>query len=686
MTPTPPSSDETSPSLELRPETLDRNVEIRLLRTLIVEPNPEAGAFLASLANGRGHDVVCVCSCGEAQRALRNEPADILLLRLNHETAVAIADFLNDVLGHSDEDSVCLIALTDDDEPASRIEAWLKRGFQDFITFTPNQSAGMLRNRLAIAEHSLLRHRARRREDQLTVQVAKRFEELFQAAPEATLIITARDAYILEANPATETILGIPRSDLVQRYLSLVLPDLFDHEDYDPQLLTVNDAVRMREVRIRRPDGALRWIDVYLSKISWPQTQALLLRLQDVTATKDRATRRILEARQESASRVMLGVSREMSDALTTIRGNLELLARLPSARAEARDLIGSAMMGCEDAEALSRNIASLGRRQQGLDIRKQPLHLKPLLEKSIPFSLLGGKARPVVNVSDDLWPVEADEIALAEALKHIVDNADQAMPDGGTIFVDARNIREHHFQTPDQAGVSIRVRDQGNGISESDLPHIFDPFFSTQGREGMGLAFASAAVRAHGGRIHVESDPGEGTTVHLWLPVNIKLLLGGHQSLPDAAVAPLTTLLREPQPMSSDVRARVLFMDDELQIRVLVQKILTAHGFDVYCTKDGAEAINAYRKAHEFGTPFDVLLMDLDVRGGMGGMEAVARLRGEHPNIKALLTTGYVDDALLDSHRDHGFLGVIPKPFQVERLVGIVRRLAGVKVAENPR
>ena len=132
---------------------------------------------------------------------------------------------------------------------------------------------------------------------------------------------------------------------------------------------------------------------------------------------------------------------------------------------------------------------------------------------------------------------------------------------------------------------------------------------------------------------------------------------------------------------MPHEVRPRVLFMDDEAQIRVLVQKILTAHGFDVYCTNDGQEAIDVFRKAKDFGAPFDVLLMDLDVRGGMGGQEAVARLRAENLNLKALLTTGYIDDALLDSHKEHGFLGVIPKPFQVERLVGAISKLAGVKI-----
>jgi PAS domain S-box-containing protein len=674
------SPEETATPQDLRPEALDRALEIQLLRTLIIEPTPELAQALAGLAAGRGHDVISAATCAEAMATVAAAVPDLLLVRLNHETANLVAEFLPEVLAQGAATGVQVLALTDDDEPSSRVEAWLKRGFHDFIAFSAQTSPSLLRNRLAIAEHSLLRQRAQARAALSDSTHAKRFEELYLKSPEATLVVTARDGYILEINPAAESILGVPRQDLVQRYLSLVLPTLFDHEEYDPQLLNVNESIRLTEIPYQRPDGAKRCLDGFLTKISWPQANALLLRFQDITALKEREQRRLLEARQDATSHALLGVARELSDALTTVRGNLELLARIPPARAEARELMTGANLGCDDAERLVQKISTLGRRQQGVDFKKRPLALKSLLEKAVSFALLGGKSRPVLHVSDDLWPIEGDEGLLAEVFHQLVTNADEAMVDGGTIFVDARNIREKRSQIPDAAGVSIRLRDQGVGIASEKLARVFDPFYSTKGKDGMGLALAAAAIRAHGGRIQIDSAPGEGTTVDLWLPVNIQLLLGGQTPAMavgnQSAKSPLT-----PPQILAEPRSRILFMDDEAQIRVLVQKILTAHGFDVYCTNDGQAAIDAYRKAHEFGAPFDVILMDLDVRGGMGGMEAVARLRAEFPNLKALLTTGYIDDALLDSHREHGFLGVIPKPFQVERLVGVVGKLAGVKI-----
>ena len=192
-----------------------------------------------------------------------------------------------------------------------------------------------------------------------------------------------------------------------------------------------------------------------------------------------------------------------------------------------------------------------------------------------------------------------------------------------------------------------------------------------------MGLAMAAALTKAHSGHLSVEST-GTGTTFTLWLPVNIRLLLHHATSAPAPGDGTGPGLPGALPANPAGVKGRVLFMDDDSGIRAVVQRILTTSGYDVYCTRDGREAIEAYRKAHEFGTAFDLILVDLDVRGGMGGKECVARLKAEFPALKALLTTGYIDDELMETYRDHGFLGVIPKPFQLDRLVQSLGRLLG--------
>jgi len=649
---------------------------VRLLRTMVVDPNPISASALLSLMAGRGHDAGHCASFEAAAEVLKTEMPDILMIRLNHLTAPEAADLL--AVARQRGAPCHIVAVTDGEEPPARVEAWVKRGFDDFMADPSRGAEAIACARLAVAEHSLLRRREREQTDVEAVRHSRRYEEIFHRSPEAALVVSARDGLIMEVNPAAEQALGFARSEMMQRYLSLVLPDLFDRDDYDPRTLGISDTMLIGEVRHRRPDSAHCWLDVLITRIPWTPGQALLLKFHDVTTHKGRENRRLHEARMDTAARIMGSAARELGDALTSLRGHLELLTRQPSAQQETRDLLARATQSCDAAEDLGRRLTKLARAPHGGDLRRRPLHLRPVLEKAVPFALLNTTSRPVLHFPGELWPVEADEPALEELLRRVVENAAEAMPQGGTVFVDAQNMGEAVPGSAQPPGLRIRVRDQGHGVLPEHLPRLFDPWFTTrQGREGMGLAVAAAIVRAHGGHIELDSSTGHGSTLTIWLPVNPALVttaVSRAPALPDtAALPPVPAPPRERRP-------RLLFMDDEAPIRDVVRKILTAHGFDTHCTADGAEAVEAWRRAREFGSPFDLILVDLDVRGGMGGQEAVARLRGEFPGIKALLTTGYIDDVLMDTYREHGFLGVIPKPFHLDRLVQAVRRVLGVK------
>ena len=649
---------------------------VRLLRTLVVDPNPVSATALLSLVAGRGHDAGHCASFGEASEILKTEMPDCLLLRLNHNTAPEAADVLK--LARQRGGQCHIVAVTDGDEPPARVEAWMKRGFDDFIADPSRGNDAVASARLAVAEHMLMRRHERERSDLEAVRHSRRYEEIFHRAPDAALVVSARDGLIMEANAAAEGVLGFARTEMMQRYLSLVLPDLFDRDDYDPRVLGVSDTMHIGEVRHRRPDATHCWLDVLITRIPWTPGQALLLKFHDVTTHKGRESRRLHEARMDTASRIMGSAARELGDALTSLRGHLELLTRQPSARQETRDLLQAATQSCDAAEGLGRRLSKLARAPQGGDLRRRPLHLRPVLEKAVPFALLNSNSRPVLHFPDELWPIEADEPALEELIRRVVENAAEAMPQGGTVFVDAQNLGDTTPQSAQPPGIRLRVRDQGHGVSPEHLPRIFDPWFTTRkGREGMGLASAAAIVRAHGGHIELDSSTGHGSTLTIWLPVNPALIgAAGSRApaLPDTAALPPV-----PAP-PRERRFRVLFMDDEAPIRDVVKKILTAHGYDTHCTSDGREAIEAWRRARDFGSAFDLILVDLEVRGGMGGQETVARLKGEFPGLKALLTTGYIDDVLMETYRDHGFLGIIPKPFHLDRLVEAIGQVLGVK------
>jgi PAS domain S-box-containing protein len=646
------------------PEASIPGFTLRLVRTIVIDPDPPAADPLLAILRGRGHE----CSHCHSFSAALGAPAeldapDCLILRLNHATAPEAAEFIRAIRDRGDQSH--LIALTTTEESPSRVEAWLKRGFDEFLPDPGTAGESVVGSRLAVIERAVMRRRERARLAMESLRFTRRFEDIFQRSPDAALVVTAREGLIVEANAAAEDVLGVRRRDLVQRFLSLVLPDLFEREDFDARILTVPHTMRLSGLPHRKPDGSLRSLDVFITRIPWAPGQALLLNFIDRTDALGREACLLHEARMDAAARSMGGAARELTDALTSLRGHLDLLQRQPFARQEIRDLITAIATSCDRTEGVAHQLTGLARAPRGNDLRKRPVSLRPLAEKAVAFALLGGKARMTCQLPSDLWPIEADETRLAEAFACLARNADDAMPGGGTLHLSAHNASpDSSSDSRQSAGVIITFRDEGHGVPSDHLSRLFDPWFTTRaGRTGMGLTTAGAAIRAHGGHLSIASSSGEGTTVTVWLP-----------ALPTESASPA---IPEP-PTGPGRRRRILFMDDEAPIREVVAAMLSAHGFDVHCTANADDTVAAWSRAHEFGAPFDLLLADLDIRGGPGACEVMTRLRSGFPAIRAILTSGYADDEIVESFRSHGFLALLTKPFQMDRLVQSVRQLIG--------
>jgi CheY-like chemotaxis protein len=243
-------------------------------------------------------------------------------------------------------------------------------------------------------------------------------------------------------------------------------------------------------------------------------------------------------------------------------------------------------------------------------------------------------------------------------------------MPEGGIIEVRAENV------TLEDAGeakpfVRISIRDYGSGISAELLPRIFDPYFTTKaGGSGLGLATSYAIVSKHGGRLTAESKLGLGTVFMIDLPAS-------------KATPP-------PQPpISKDLRAgqeRLLVMDDEEALRKLLESVLTDLGYEVRTARDGAEAIALLEDAKAHGRSFDAALLDLTVTGGMGGVEAAARLKELDPGLKLIVSSGYSDAPVMSNFQKYGFDDVIQKPWSVPELSDVFRRVLVPHLDGNTR
>jgi CheY-like chemotaxis protein len=283
----------------------------------------------------------------------------------------------------------------------------------------------------------------------------------------------------------------------------------------------------------------------------------------------------------------------------------------------------------------------------------KNALSLKRLVSDSAGLSLSGTNIIYSLTAGDQLWSVDADESQIGQAINNLIINACQAMPGGGTIQIGLENSEVQAGGTlPLKQGryVKLTVTDHGVGIPQEHLAKVFDPYFTTKDKgTGLGLAVSYSIIRNHGGHILVESESGVGTTFTVYLPAS-------DRNAADAQHAQ-DHLVRG--------SGRVLVMDDEEMVRLVTGEILGALGYEVEFACDGGEAIEHYRNAKERGQPFDAVIMDLTIAGGMGGKDTIRKLLEYDPDAKAIVSSGYSNDPIMANFQEHGFRDVIVKPYK---------------------
>jgi two-component system cell cycle sensor histidine kinase/response regulator CckA len=289
----------------------------------------------------------------------------------------------------------------------------------------------------------------------------------------------------------------------------------------------------------------------------------------------------------------------------------------------------------------------------------KKTLAIPDILKESVNLALRGSNVRCMFDIAPDLWDVSADEGQLVQVFSNVVINAQQAMPQGGAIDIRAENIfepatrREQALSVQAGGYVRVSITDVGIGIPPENLSRIFDPYFTTKQKgSGLGLATLHSIIKNHGGYVSVESSLGQGTTIRISFPAAIGR--AAHREF----VASTPT-----------GRGRILVMDDEASIRTLASRMITSLGHEAEVVDDGTAAIEQYMQALKTGQPFDAVILDLVVPGGMGAREAIARLSTVDPAVKAIVVSGYAQDSAVTEFREHGFKASIAKPYTLEEL-----------------
>jgi PAS domain S-box-containing protein len=496
-----------------------------------------------------------------------------------------------------------------------------------------------------------------------------------------TAIITIDDRGIIESvNPATERLFGYNVAELVGHNVNVLMPEPYrtEHDGYLSNYLRTGTKKIIgigREVSGRRKDGTTFPVYLSVSEFKADGRRYFTGMIHDISDRKHveealrESERRFAQAQKmEAVGQLTGGIAHDFNNLLLVVSGNLELLEPYLD-REEPKALLKEAQDATSLGSKLTDQLLTFARRRhldpQVIQLNDLVVSITDMLRRT-----LGEHITLSTSLAREVWPTRADPGQFQSAIVNMAVNARDAMPHGGKLVVETRNIlldNEHtDLQSELQPGeyVQLSISDTGTGMPPEIRDRVFEPFFTTKekGRgTGLGLAMVYGFVKQSGGHVTIYSEVGHGTTINLYLP---------------RADAASVTSASDPNKGGVDPHARetVLVVEDDERVRKLTVRRLNMIGYRVLEASDGPTALEML----SHGSAVDLVFTDLIMPGGLSGREVAIRARELKPGIKVLLTSGYAEELVRGDDLQREQLKVLRKPYQQADLMAALREILG--------
>ncbi len=484
-----------------------------------------------------------------------------------------------------------------------------------------------------------------------------RYSDLYDFAPVGYFTFDS-NGIILEMNLSGASMLMRERVALINKPLSSYI----HKDDQDIFFLHRRKVLKSGErqtceLRIIKPDKSLMYAQI--ESIS-DREGHIRTSISDIAQRKAMEQEFLKSSKLESLGTLAGGIAHDFNNLLAGLMGNIMLSKMHTDPASPAYQKLEEAEKVTMRAKGLTDQLLTFS--SGGAPVKKT-VYINSLLKESAMFALSGTRIRCDFSIPDDLWPVNIDEGQIVQVINNLVINAEQAMPEGGTIKMVCNNIvvgANHELPLPEGKYIMTSIKDSGVGIPADLIDKVLDPYFTTKQKgSGLGLATSYFIISNHQGRIIINSLSGRGTTMHVYLPASE--MIPSRQIMKDTII---------------HGSGRVLVMDDNESIRVSTAAILSTLGYEAACAPDGQSAIEMYTMASDAGKPYDIVILDLTVAGGMGGKETIKKLLEIDPKVRAIVSSGYSSEPVMSDYKSFGFSGVLPKPVNMDEFSREVHRV----------